>query len=144
MINLRKKSSFEQDWIFFTHECFVPSWVEILTMGLEKKNDTNRQYILILKCGSILEKKLNSLYPKMLYISCGKIGPVVSGEEVLHAFRKTWIENTHEQQTRLYEVLKIFQQMKMMITQTMNFSASKSFFCAKVSSAPCHSRCGML
>ena len=64
MINLRKKSrwgpSFEQDWIFFTHECFVPSWVEIFTMGLEKKIDTNRQYILILKC----VKKIKFTLPK--------------------------------------------------------------------------------
>ena len=66
--------SFEQKWVPFTQECFVPSLVEISSVVLEKKifliSLMYFHYFVIIsprkRAGTFIWTNLNSLHPRML------------------------------------------------------------------------------
>ena len=67
----RWNPSFEQIWIPFTRECFVPSWIEIGPVVLEKifLNFINvfslfRNYLPLQKGGTLHLNNLESILPK--------------------------------------------------------------------------------
>ena len=70
---------FEETWVYFTIGCFVPGFVEIGLVVLEKKISKFCQCIFGISLLSSLEKRawpfiwtnLNPLYPRML---CAKFG----------------------------------------------------------------------